>query len=168
MPAATPARVSSPYRLRSPGLEIDAAIVAVEVDNDGVLGIPADPLEVGWWSEGPVPGTGLGTSIIAGHVNTAARGPGALAQVDQLAPGDEIVVEGWGEPRRFEVETVQEYDKSELPESAFDQRVTGRLVIVSCSDLDEETGQYRDNLIVYAAPVDDDQVATSTTVEREG
>ena len=46
--------------------------------------------------------------------------------------------------------------------------MTGRLAIVSCSDLDEETGQYRDNLIVYAAPVDDDQVATSTTVEREG
>lgn len=151
---AAPPQDPSPYRLRIPELEVDASIVAVEVDDEGVLGIPADPLEVGWWSEGPAPGTGRGTSIIAGHVNTAALGPGALAAVDRLDPGDTIYIEGWGAPREFEVETVQIYDKSELPASAFDQRVEGRLAIVSCSGLDEETGEYRENLIVYAAPVD--------------
>lgn len=164
-PVARERAEPSPYRLRIPELDVDAAIVAVEVDDEGVLGIPADPLEVGWWSEGPAPGTGQGTSIIAGHVNTAARGPGALATVDRLGPGDTIVIEGWGEPRQFEVETVQVYEKSQLPDSAFDQRIEGRLAIVSCSGLDEETGQYRENLIVYAAPVDE---PTTTAAPREG
>lgn len=152
--AGTGANVNSIYRLKIPRLSLDAPIVSVHIEDNGVLGVPADPSEIGWWADGPVPGTERGTSILAGHVNTADRGPGALKDIEQLEQGDQLIVEGWGEAVTFEVDLVVRFARGDVPSGAFDQRLSGRLAIVSCSDLDEETGQYRDNLFVYAKRVD--------------
>ncbi len=151
--AGTGANANSIYRLKIPSLSVDAPIVAVHIEDNGVLGVPADPSEIGWWADGPIPGSERGTSILASHVNTADRGPGALRGIEELEQGDQVIVEGWAEPMTFEVDLVVRFARGEVPAGAFDQRLAGRLAIVSCSDLDEETGQYRDNLFVYATPL---------------
>lgn len=145
---------ASPYRLVIPTLSVDAPIVSVEIGDDGVLGVPADPAAVGWWADGPVPGSGLGTSVLAGHVNTADRGPGALRSIDALQPGDQLSVVGWAQPVNFAVEQIVRYPRAAVPPTAFDQRVPGRIAIVSCSELDARTGTYLDNIIVYARRTD--------------
>lgn len=151
----------SPYRLQIPSLDVDAPIVSVDVDDDGVLGVPLDPAAIGWWAGGPVPGSVRGTTILAGHVNTATRGPGALKDLETLQPGDDIVVAGWAaEPVTFDVEHVVRYPRTAVPPAAFDQARRGRLAIVSCSELDAATGTYLDNLIVYASPAAPAPVAT--------
>lgn len=144
------ADTASTFRLKIPTLAVDAPIVSVEIDDEGVLGVPTDPGAVGWWAGGPVPGSPLGTSIVAGHVNTAERGPGALQHLETLQPGDQLSVEGWSQPINFVVDRVVRYPRTEVPDSAFDQAVAGRLAIVSCSDLDARTGTYLHNIIVYA------------------
>ena len=143
---------ASAYRLQIPTLAVDAPIVAVDVDDKGVLGVPGDPAEIGWWAEGPIPGSGRGTSVLAGHVNTANRGPGALIGIEDLEPGDQIVIVGWDNTTTFEVESIEQYPRSDLPAEAFAQARTGRLALVSCGDLNESTGEYRNNVIVYALP----------------
>lgn len=137
-------------------MAINAPIVSVEADDARVLGIPRDPAVIGWWSEGVAPGSEDGTAILAGHANTAELGPGALHDLGTLEPGDSLTVTGWGDAdQEFSVDSIARYSKADLPSAnAFDQSVDGRLAIVSCDDLDAETGQYRDNVIVYATIVD--------------
>ncbi len=69
------------------------------------LDIPADVGTVGWWDGHWVSPTGLrteavpqpgepGAAVLAGHVDSATAGPGALYHLDRLRTGDEIAVRG--------------------------------------------------------------------------
>lgn len=144
-----------PERIRIPRLEVDAPVVPVATSSSGSLNVPSDPQVLGWWADGAQPGAQRGTSILAGHVNTAASGPGALSNLIALRPGDEIIVEGSGRTLRLRVVDLVQYPKSELPASAaFSQEVEGRLAIVSCGGpFNPSSGHYRDNIIAYAEPV---------------
>jgi sortase (surface protein transpeptidase) len=54
---------------RSPGIAIDAPIVKIGLDDDGNLGSPsaADKKKVGLYTDGPMPGSGVGNVLIDGH-----------------------------------------------------------------------------------------------------
>lgn len=143
----------SEYRLSIPSLDVDSPLVSVQTD-DGVLGIPKDPAVVGWWQDGAQPGSAQGTAVLAGHVNTAEAGPGALFALPAVRPGDPVVVSGWGSDVEYRIESIRRYPKSELPSSdVFAQDGEHRLAIVSCEDLDERSGEYRSNIIAFATPI---------------
>ncbi|MGH9137990.1 MAG: class F sortase [Acidimicrobiales bacterium] len=158
--AAPPSGVAAPVgdgivptRVRIPSLGVDAPIAAVSVDPAGTLGIPVDPQVLGWWAEGARPGAGRGTAVLAGHVNSATLGPGALARLTELRPGDEVVIVGAEGELRFRVDALRQYAKPDLPAAeAFDQDVAGRLAIVSCGGPLDRSGHYLDNIIAYAVP----------------
>lgn len=141
-----------PERIRIPRLGVDAPVVAVGVSATGSMDVPDDPKVLGWWADGAAPGAALGTAVVAGHVNTAAAGPGALSRLNELRPGEEITVVGSGRELRFKVVALRQYPKADLPaEDAFSQKVTGRLALVtSGGPFDPRSGHYRDNVIVYA------------------
>ncbi|MGH9244870.1 MAG: class F sortase [Acidimicrobiales bacterium] len=143
---------AAPERVRIPSLGVDAPIAAVSVDTAGTLGLPVDPPVLGWWGEGARPGAERGTTILAGHVNSATLGPGALAHLTELRPGDQVVIVGADRELRFRVEAVRQYPKRDLPAAeAFSQDVAGRLAIVSCGGpLNPRSGHYVDNVIAYA------------------
>lgn len=144
-----------PERIRIPRLGVDAPITPVLATPEGVLDVPADPKMLGWWAEGAAPGAGRGTSVLAGHVNSASQGPGALVELRELRPGDEVFIVGvgGGPELRFVVDALRQFPKAELPAAdVFNQSVEGRVAIVSCGgQLNERTGHYPDNIIVYAA-----------------
>ncbi|MGH9136823.1 MAG: class F sortase, partial [Acidimicrobiales bacterium] len=150
---APPGSPITPDRLVVPRLGLDAPIAPVTMTADGTLQVPADPSEVGWWAEGAAPGAAQGTAILAGHVNTARRGPGAFARLNELEPGDEIVIIGGTSELRVHVQSVQRYPKDALPaQEVFSQEVPGRVALVSCAGLfDATTGHYRDNIVVHAS-----------------
>ncbi|MGH9243923.1 MAG: class F sortase [Acidimicrobiales bacterium] len=152
--AAPPTNEVPPERIRLPSLGVDAPVVPVAVEPNGTLQIPPDPQSVGWWAEGAQPGAGRGTAVLAGHVNSARQGPGALANLNELRPGDTVVIVGGGRELKFSVEAVRQYPKHELPATeAFSQEVDGRLAIVSCGgQFDPTTRHYLDNIIAYAIP----------------
>lgn len=142
----------APERIEVPDLGVDSPVVPVDVDSNHRLGLPQDPDVIGWWAGGPRPGEDQGTAILAGHVNTAAAGPGALARLTQVRPGARIVVSGSERTVGFRVVAVRQYSKTTLPAGeVFSQQATGRLAIVTCGGpFNPETGSYRDNVIVYA------------------
>src|SRR5664279_4610334 len=80
-----------PVRLDLPGLGVRADVQDV-VTTDGVLGVPIDPAEVGWWTGSVPAGSATGSTVIDGHVDSARTGPGALFHLTDLAGGDPILV----------------------------------------------------------------------------
>ena len=148
----------SPNRIVIPKLDVQAPIVRVGKTPDGELQIPLNPRSVGWWRDGAKPGAAVGTAILAGHINYAGV-TGAMAALGKLNPGDEVDVYGRQNADRrhevrFTVTGVRTYHKTRLPyQQIFDQKSVGRIVIVTCGGpFDASTGNYRDNIVVFAVP----------------
>ena len=89
-----------------PALAVQAPLVptgAVGDPGTAALTIPADIHQVGWWDgtvqdgdrteheDAPAPGQ-PGVAVIAGHVDSAAAGPGALYALADLKVGDIIEI----------------------------------------------------------------------------
>ena len=146
--------VRAPARLRIPAIGVNAPVVPVGVQAGGWLAIPPDPSDVGWWAGGGFPGQPAGATILAGHIDSAASGPGALLRLQDARPGDGVTVVAGGRAYRYRVAALRAYPKAGLPSAAvFGQQVTARLVIVSCGGpYDPATGHYLDNIVAYAVP----------------
>lgn len=143
---------STPTRLVITAIGVDAAVVP-EAIVGGAFQLPADPHVVGWWSAGGRPGTASGTVLLAGHVDSAATGPGALFQLDATPIGATIVVRGPGGTARYRVVARRAYAKAQLPQDIFDSSGAPRLVVVTCGGaFNTATHHYADNIVVYAVP----------------
>lgn len=148
----------SPDRIEIPKLKARAPIIDVATGSDGELEIPKNPKVVGWWKPGARPGDAKGTSIFAGHINYAGV-TGTLASIGKLRPGDRVDVYGKNAHKKkmieFEVTGVRTYHKTALPyKEIFDQKSVGRMALVTCGGpFDASTGNYLDNIVVFAVPV---------------
>jgi Sortase domain len=88
--AAARATVAGPPTwLTIPTLTVDAPVDPV-LSAGRVLRPPDDPLRVGWWMGSSPAGSQQGSTVLVGHVDTAAAGPGALFRLTDLEPGAEI------------------------------------------------------------------------------
>jgi len=146
-----------PNRIEIPKLHAEAPITTMgEVNRE--LDIPLNPKIVGWWTGGAHPGSATGTAVLAGHINYAGV-TGELAKIGTLDPGDHVFVYGIRQGKavklEFIVNAVRTYRKTALPFlEIFDQKVAGRLAIITCGGpFDSQTGNYLDNIVVYATPV---------------
>jgi hypothetical protein len=131
----------------------------------GALDIPSDVRDVGWWDgvwqspNGQVdekvasPGQ-PGVALIAGHIDSAAQGEGALYRLQQLKAGSSVTVYGQnGAKTSWTVQRVQVVNKSALPDSLYVNSGPAQLAIVSCGGpFDAATGHYVDNVIAWATP----------------
>ncbi|KQX64388.1 hypothetical protein ASD06_09395 [Angustibacter sp. Root456] len=152
----------TPARIVMSRPAVDARIQPVDVLPDGNLVIPEDVRTVGWWRSGAAPGSPVGTVVLAGHVDSASAGPGALFHLDD-APvgsritlsGDRIDTSGTASSQVYEVVGRRRYAKAALPAaSLFAQGRTPRLVVITCGgDFDPVTRHYTDNVVVFAEPV---------------
>ena len=120
----------------------------------GGLTIPTDPHVIGWWSGGAAPGSPVGTVVVAGHVDSARSGPGALFHLAQAPVGSRVAISGSGASETYVVRARRRYDKQDLPwRSLFAQGRSPRLVLVTCGgSFDQHTHHYTDNVVVFATP----------------
>jgi LPXTG-site transpeptidase (sortase) family protein len=147
-PAATSAGGLRPSTVALPALGVRAEVDPIDVAG-GTLTPPADPRRVGWWAGGARPGTARGTAVVTGH--TVHDGGGAFDRLDELAPGDRVVVASAAQQVRYEVASVRVLSRAELARrhrSVFRQDGPGRLVLVTCEDWDGTA--YRSNVVVVA------------------
>jgi hypothetical protein len=146
----------NPHSIVIPKLHARAPIERVGTQ-DRELVIPLDPKVVGWWDGGAKPGAHRGTAILAGHINYSGVS-GVLGSIGTLRPHDKIFVNGIHGKKhmrlRFTVTGVRTYRKTTLPyKSIFNQHSVGRLAIVTCGGpFDSSTGNYEDNVVVFAVP----------------
>lgn len=145
-----------PTHLTVATLGIDTAVRPVQIDTrSGALAVPKDISKVGWWRDGAKPGDGTGTTLIAGHVDSAKRGAGAFYALRRARRGTRIVVRTEDRRERtYRVTGIRTVRKEALPTGVFTRTGPRRLILVTCGGpFDEEKGSYRDNVVVTAVPV---------------
>ncbi|MFC7535057.1 class F sortase [Actinoplanes sp. GCM10030250] len=152
---------SRPERLEIPSIGVSAPILEVGRANDGSIDVP--PLkrhnEAGWFDGGPTPGQ-FGPALIVGHADTRT-GPSVFHELNELKPGQEIeVAREDGSVAVFEVNTVEKFDKDQLPmDRVYGDYSRPSLRLMTCGGkwLGGREG-YADNIIVFASLVDSREV----------
>lgn len=122
----------------------------------GELRVPEDVSAVGWWDGSAQAGDPFGSTVVAGHVDSATAGLGFFARLLQVGIGDQIALSGDGHRARYRVVAVQQIAQEALATDsrAFDQTGDHRLVLITCTgEYRRERGGYDSNLVVIAAPV---------------
>ena len=145
--------VVPPVRLQLAG--VDAPLDPVGVEPDGAMTLPGDVDRVGWYRFGPTPGDDEGTAVLAGHVDDAEQGLGALAPLREAEVGAEVrVTDASGAVTSWRVVSRELIEKRAVPLDALFQR-TGppRLVLLTCGgEFLPELRSYTDNVVVVAEP----------------
>ncbi|WP_244809656.1 class F sortase [Streptomyces sp. So13.3] len=153
--ASAGASAPAPVRIRIPGIDLDKTLIHLQVRQDGHLGVPEGPQQVGWWSEGPRPGD-PGAAIIVGHVDSRT-GPAAFYNVSSLRPGDAITIDREDHSHlAFTVRALRQYDKEDFPDDqVYATAGAPALRLITCGGTyDKALHEYRDNIVVYATPAD--------------
>ncbi len=158
---------ASGARLIIPALGVNAPIApagAIGAPGNAALAIPSDIATVGWWDgifragadtaqeKAPAPGQ-PGVALIAGHVDSAAVGPGALYKLGKLVSGDAITIIGSsGRSTQWTVSATPDTTlKTELPPALWVTTGPPELALVTCGGpFDATTGHYLDNVSVWA------------------
>lgn len=148
-----PAGGSRPTSISVARLGVQATLQAVSLDADHEnLHVPNDIRTAGWWVDGSAPGAKRGTTLIAGHVDSARRGAGAFYPLTRARRGDAIELRtADGRTHRYRVTGVQRVRKDRLPSNIFSREGAPRLALVTCGGPFAD-GHYRDNVIVIAVP----------------
>ncbi len=153
-PAAARTAVA-PVRVGVAARGIDAVVDPVGIAADGQMELPEDVARVGWYRFGPAPGAD-GSAVLAGHVDDAEQGPGALFPLGEAAVGDEVTVtDAAGATTRWRVVSREVITKQVLPlDRIFARDGAPRLTLVTCGGpFLPEYRSYRDNVVVVAEPV---------------
>lgn len=143
-----------PTTLAIPTAAVTAAVVPTGVRADGELRVPESPKTVGWWVGSEPAGSTAGSTLLAGHVDSATEGVGAFAVLRTVAVGTRVeLADTFGGKHAYRVVARRSYPKYALPADVFRVRGAPRLVLVTCGGpFDRSAGRYRDNLVVYAVP----------------
>jgi hypothetical protein len=164
-PARVPLRPGPPAAARAPGLwtpervaiaalKVGAPVDPVGVAAGGELEVPADPDRLGWWIGSALPGGRRGTVLIAGHVDTARDGQGALYRLESLPVGARIEVGAGDRTIVYRVTARRSYAKARLPKELFRRDTPPQLALVTCGGA-FRNGTYDRNVVVYAAALPD-------------
>nr|WP_209307525.1 class F sortase [Geodermatophilus sp. DF01_2] len=152
-PVAVPPQLPAglPTALRIPALGVTSAVMELGLQRDGSMEVPPGAYPVGWYDRSPTPGQ-LGPAVLAGHVDWEGE-PGAFAGLHELVAGDTVEVDrADGTTAVFRVDRVEEHAKDAFPSDAVygDLDHAGLRLITCGGSFDEETGDYADNVIVFA------------------
>ena len=165
-----------PLELRIPLLQLSAPVIGVGITSENVMDTPGgsadDPVwQTAFWYRGSgIPGD-LGTATIAGHVAGLLGRPAAFARLEDLRPGNLIIIHDTrsGLDVRFlviktEIYSVQQAaDPSVLEQIYGSGPVSGKgpqpapdglshLTLITCGG-DWIDGSYDSRLVVYAERV---------------
>ena len=148
-------QVAEPVRLRIPAGHIDTELIRLGKAPDGAIDVVPLPFDVaGWYQEGPRPGQ-PGPAVILGHVDSKEDGPAVFFNLKTLSMGADVYVDrADGTTVKFRVTSRSQVSKTLFPtDLVYGPTLEASLRLVTCGgSFDRSTGNYRDNVIIYAAP----------------
>lgn len=143
-------KASAPESLIVPSIKINAPIVPIDVDPDGVLSPPDDYTKVGWWRGSAKPGATQGQTVVTGH--TVHTGGGVMDRLGDLRPGGLVQIKTKNGTVDYATTKVFVYTRAQLAahkDELFNQeRPDYRLVLITCIDWNGR--EYESNVIVFA------------------
>lgn len=146
-----------PVSVHIPDLSVKSDVVPVGVDSDNNVEVPDDIQEIGWYAFAAGPMDPQGSIVLVGHRDGVESGQGAFYGIDQLEPGDSVVLRTSESSRiRFVVEDAQSVTKerfAELASDVFSTTGTKRLILITCGgEYVKADGGYQENVLVTAIP----------------
>lgn len=146
--AAPPAR---PAALTIPAIDVRTDLIALGVEKDLTVEVPADADQAGWYELGTTPGQ-PGSAVILGHVDST-EGPAVFYRLRELDPGARVdVTLADGTIETFEVTRIDTVENGDFPAEKIYAGTPKRptLAIVTCGgDYDADNGGYQSNVIAY-------------------
>jgi hypothetical protein len=140
-----------PVSIDIPRLHVFSRLEDLGVDDDGVMEVPAEPANAGWYELGPSPGA-LGPAVVAGHV-TWNQAPAVFFRLAELRPGDVVQVTRTDDVVAvFEVTRVARYPKTAFPtDVVFGAIDHAGLRLITCGgDYEQAAHRYTDNVVAFA------------------
>jgi hypothetical protein len=149
---------SRPVRVDIETVGVHAPLVKTGVTRGGEFEVPSlyRPHEASWFERGATPGE-FGATVLLGHVDTEVSGPAVFFRLKELGGGDLVeVTREDGVVVVYEVVEVRSHAKDDLPyEAIFGIGRTPVLRLITCGGrFDRRTGDYEDNVVVYAEYVE--------------
>jgi LPXTG-site transpeptidase (sortase) family protein len=151
-PVVTPVSTAPLDRLVIPKIGVDAPVVTLGVDGQGVMQSPSGPFEVGWYDFTAWPGTG-GNAVFSGHVDYASVGAAVFWHLRELGQGDLVEVRlADGTSYQYVVVSSVSYTSGDAPIAEI-VGPTGKdtVTIITCTGtFNREIHQYSHRLVVRA------------------
>ncbi|WP_253905176.1 class F sortase [Arthrobacter sp. H14] len=148
---------SKPVGFSIPALDRQDDIIKTGLREDNTLEVPPEHegAPASWYKGSPSPGE-IGPAVLLGHVNSLADESGVFYNLESLVEGDTITVDREdGSTAIFEVYKSELYPKNEFPTKAVYQPTEGaELRLITCDGFTESSGEFVENLVVYAKLVD--------------
>jgi LPXTG-site transpeptidase (sortase) family protein len=145
--------IQAPFALHIPRIGVDAQVVPIKSNDEGILEPPRDISVAGWWSDGASPGEAQGSAVLVGHA-VRNKGGGVFDNLGELSRGDAIELEGSHSTLMYRVQSIDVLSKDDFSgnaEQIFDQTGPGRLVVITCGDF--EGSVWRSNIVIIATPI---------------
>lgn len=147
LPKVIPEKLEA--RLKITKIGVDAAIKDMGVTSGGIMDVPNNLIDVGWFSFGTRPGE-IGSAVIGAH-NRFSSKPGVFANLDQLVKGDVLsVVDARGVSTSFVVMDIRTYDATDANTGIFESKNGVHLNLITCSgDWNPSTKTYTKRLVIF-------------------
>jgi sortase (surface protein transpeptidase) len=144
------APTAAPVQLLIPFIDVHRAVEKVGVDYDGVMQLPVNAWNAGWYEWGPVPGA-PGDAVIEGHSGYPGK-PLIFGKLATLRLGDRIVVVlADGTHRLFLVVSMRSVPAGSAPPGLASFSGAPRLTLITCTgQFDKKTYQSSERLLVEA------------------
>jgi hypothetical protein len=142
---------AAPAQLLIPLLRVHRTVEPVGTNRSGVMNLPTNGWNAGWYQGGPIPGA-PGDAVIEGHAGYPNQ-PMIFGKLSTLRPGDQIVVVlGDKSQRLFTVVSQSSVPVGSTPADFASPYGPPRLTLVTCSgDFDATTHSYSRRLVVQAS-----------------
>jgi hypothetical protein len=150
---AAPLSASDPVQVVIPAISVNAPVTRLGLNADGTVQVP--PLDnhnlAGWYTGSVTPGQ-TGASVLLGHVDSWSGGS-VFFKIKDLHRGDKVdIIRANGSRAVFTVDGLQKAAKVAFPTDAvYGNPGYPALRLITCGGpFDSATGEYLDNIIVYA------------------
>ncbi|MBY8886622.1 sortase [Streptomyces sp. PTM05] len=141
---------SAPVSVAIPAIGLRTAVSALALSPSGQVTLPSDPRRAGWATATVTPGE-RGTSVIAGHVDSAS-GPAAFYGLGAARVGMRVEVRRTdGTTARFTIDDEGVYPKDGFPSHAvYDDAPDPELRLITCTGWSAARHAYLDNIVLFA------------------
>jgi len=148
---ALPPPNARPVQLLIPSLDVHRAVEPVGTNRAGVMNLPVNAWNAGWYSRGPVPGA-PGDAVIEGHAGYPGQ-PMIFGRLVTLRPGDRIVVVlSDGSRQLFLVDSMTSIPVGTAPAGLAEPYGPPRLTLITCTGhFDKNSYSYSSRLVVEAS-----------------
>jgi LPXTG-site transpeptidase (sortase) family protein len=141
---------SPPSQLIIPALNVHRPVEGVGTNRSGVMNLPVNAWNAGWYQGGPIPGA-PGDAVIEGHAGYPDQ-PMMFGKLSTLRAGDQIfVVLSDGSRRMFVVSSMAVFAVGSAPAGMGQPYGPPRLTLITCTgSFNANTFSYNKRLVVEA------------------